>query len=289
MAARASSTIALCTLTLLGLLAPGAPIAGAAELEVAPPEASESAVGFVVVRENGSGSAAQAQSYLDALLASVAKRNGWSGATGKYFTKRRKAKKYIEETKPSFGFLSFGAYLALRKVHGLVPLAVADASASGGAQYFVISKNHFTIDGCKGKSLASNHTGDASFIDNVVSADAFDLGDFEVVETRRPVQTIKAVINDEAECALIDDSQIAAMTMVDGGGALRPVWASKSLPAVVMVAFDSASAEQRESYAKTLGSICDDEGRAACDAAGLEVPRKVEANVFEADEAAYEG
>lgn len=288
MTARSSSSLAASLLCAAALLAP--PTAGATTVELTldeePPPGS---VGFVVVRENQSGSSSAAQSYLDALLTSLAKRAGWPGAVGKYFTKRSKAKKYIAETKPSFGFFSFGAYLGMRKANGLTPMGVADASASGGAQYFVISKNHFTLDDCKGKTLASNHAGDDRFIDAVVSGDDFDLADFTVVETRRPVQTIKAVIGGEAECALIDDAQISALTNVDGGASVRPVWGSVAMPAVVIVSFGSAPAEQVKAFSSTLEALCEDDGKGACDAAGLTAPRKVGADEFAAQQAAYDG
>jgi hypothetical protein len=282
MAARKLSHVVLCTLAATAMLLPAAiPVAVAAHAEA-------DTVGFVVVREAGSGSASTAQSYVDSLLASVARTNGWASATGKYFTKRSKAKAYIEETKPSFGFLSFGAYLGLHKAFGLTALAVADASAAGGAQYFVVSKNQVTLEGCKGKALATNHARDERFIDNVVSGDAFDLADFQVVTTTRPVQTLKAVIDGEAECALVDDSQVMAMSQVDGGLLLRPLWSSEKLPAVVVVSFGTAPAEQVQSFAGSIETICEGDGKTTCDAAGLKAPRKVTADAFAAQQTAYD-
>lgn len=286
MAAQAFSTSALCLLVSASVLAT-VPTAQAAAVEDPTPAAET--VGFVVVREAGSGSASAAQSYLDSLLAGVAQLNGWTAAAGKYFTKRSKAKSYIKDTKPSFGFLSFGAYLGLRKAHELTPLAIADASASGGAQYFLISRDHVTVDDCKGKALATNHADDARFIDAVVSGDAFDLADFQVVETKRPVQTLKAVLDGEAACALVDDSQVMAMGQIDGGHMLRPVWSSEKLPAVIVVSFGSAPAKQVTSFSSHIEAICDGEGRAACDAAGLKAPRKVQAEAFAAQQTAYDG
>jgi hypothetical protein len=284
MAASQLPKIALCTLAAAALLLPAAaPVAQAAAV------ADPTAVGFVVVREAGSGSAAAAQSYLDSLLASVARTNGWESAAGKYFTKRTKAKAYIEEVKPSFGFLSFGAYLGLRKAYGLTPIAVADATAAGGAQYFVVSKNQVTLAGCKGQTLATNHARDGRFVDRVVSGEAFDLADFQVVETTRPVQTLKAVIDGEAECALVDDSQVLAMGQVDGGLLLHPLWSSTPLPAVIVVSFGTAPAEQVKRFTASIEAICEGDGKAVCDAAGLKAPRRVETAAFAAQQTAYDG
>lgn len=285
MAAFQLPTFALCSLVAAAMLLPAAaPVAQAAA--VADPTA---AVGFVVVREAGTGSASAAQSYLDSLLASVARTNGWASASGKYFTKRSKAKAFIAETKPSFGFLSFGAYLGLRSGHGLTALAVADASAAGGAQYFVVSKNQLTLAECKGKTLATNHARDDRFIDRVVSGEAFDLADFQVVETTRPVQTLKAVIDGEADCALVDDSQVLAMGQIDGGLLLRPLWSSEKLPTVVVVSFGTAPAEQVQSFSANIEAICEGDGKAACDAAGLKAPRRIEASAFATQQTAYDG
>lgn len=289
MAAPALTNIALCSSLAALLLAPVMPSTAHAADPGEPAAVDGDTVGFVVVRENGTGSASAAQSYLDTVFSSIAKRNGWTGAVGKYFTKRSKANKYVEETKPSFGFLSFGAYLGMRKAHDLKPVAVADAGAAGGSQFYIVTKNHVTLEQCKGKTLASNHAKDGRFIDAIVSGEDFDLGDFEMVSTRRPVQTIKAVINDEAECALIDDSQLMAMAKVDGGAMLRPVWSSVELPAVIVVSFGSAPKEQVESFTATVEKLCEDEGRAACDAAGLDSPKTVKADAFAAQQSAYDG
>lgn len=284
----AHTPTALGSLLAMALVAPLHPAQAHAADPVPSADASDP-VGFVVVRENGSGSAATAQRYVDTLLASIAKRNGWAGATGKYFTKRSKALTYIEQTKPSFGFMSFGAYLGLRKAQGLTPVAVADTGAVGGAQYFVITKNHISVDDCKGKTLASNHTSDPRYVDAVISGEDFDLSDFTLVPTRRPVQTIKAVIDGEAECALVDDSQIMAMNKVEGGAVLRPVWSSVEMPAVVLVSFGHAPAERVASFASSVESICEGEGREPCDAAGIQAPRKVAKDVFAAQQKAYDG
>ncbi|MCX4245827.1 hypothetical protein [Paraliomyxa miuraensis] len=249
----------------------------------------EEPVSIAVISENGTGSTSAAQGYVDSLMEAIGRANDWSTVVGKYFTKRSKAKTFIKESKPSFGFLSFGAYLGLRKAQELQPLAVADATATGGAQYFVVSKEHFTLDECRGQALATNHTGDPRFIDAVVSGDAFDLSDFTVVETKRPVQTLKAVIDGEAACALVDDAQVVAMSKIDGGAMLHPVWGSEKLPAIVVVSFGSAAAKQVESFKGTIEAICEGNGKDVCDAAGLKAPRRVETDAFAAQQTAYDG
>ena len=125
-----------------------------------------------------------------------------------------------------FGIMSLAAFLALRKQHGLSVIGQADVSAKGGRQYHLVSKSEGSLAGCKGKTLASNHLDDRPFVDGVVSGGEFKLSDFTLDETRRPVQTLKKVIDGEAACALIDDAQLAEMKGVSGGEALKSVWKS---------------------------------------------------------------
>lgn len=237
-------------------------------------------VNILVLRENGSGSAATAQTYIDGLMVHVARANGWPGAKGTYHTKRAAAKSYIESAAPQYGIMSLGAFLSLRTSMKLQVVGQADIEGGGGAQYYVVSKTQADLAGCKGKTLATNHGGDAKFMDKVVAAGAFTLAEFQVVATTRPVQTLKKVINGEAECALVDDAQMGELAKLEGGGAVKPLWFSAALPPMAVVAFGSAPAAAVKTFKAALPSVCTGEGAKACAAAGLKALRS-------ADESAY--
>jgi hypothetical protein len=104
-------------------------------------------------------------------------------------------------------------------------------SLAGGRQYYVISKSAVDMDGCKGKTLVSDHTDDTRFVERVVAAGKFTLADFTVVESKRSLQTITKVINDEAVCALIVDAQLAELSHLEGAAGLRTVWKERGLAA----------------------------------------------------------
>lgn len=264
-------------------------LATSSALQAAPSEgAADDPVGFVILRDNGTGSAAQAEGPLTRLLAHVASLNGWASALGQYFTERAKGVAYIDSTKPEFGMFALGDYLALRKAHGLRPIGASSLNATGTAQFFVISKTEKTLAGCKGKTLATNQAGDRKYIDAVVSGDAFDLSDFIVVETRRPVQTLKKVLRDEAVCALVDDAQIAAMYAIEDGHTMHPVWSSKEFPGLVVASFGSAPAEHVKSFAKHLTQLCEGAGKEACGAAGLHPPTAVKPDAYAELQRAYD-
>ncbi len=226
-------------------------------------------VNVLVLKENGIGSAAQAQPHVDKLIQVAAEKNGWAAAKGKYITKRKRAKKYISAKAPKFGMVSLGAYLSLRKSTHMDVLGSVSVARGGGQQYYVVSKSAGDLAGCKGKKLATNHARDRSFFNKVIADGGFSVSDFELVKTRRPVQTLKKVIRDEASCALIDDAQKAELSHVDGGSALKTVWSSSKLPPMAVVAFPSASADERSKFKQTLGSLCSNSGKRYCDKVGI--------------------
>ncbi len=252
-----------------------------------PAPAAKANVGFLVLRENATGSASAAQGYIDDLVAAIARTVGWDAASGTYVTQRSTAQKHIAEHKPQFGIISLSAYLALQGKHELVVLGKADIQSGGGHQFFVVSKNQLSLAGCKSKSLGTNHS-DATFIDNVVSGDDFDLSDFAVEDTRRPVKTLKSVIDGDVECALIDDAQLLELQHLDGGLGVHAVWSSAALPPMLVVAFPGASAAQRKGLTKALGSVCGGEGKAACEATSIKL-EAADSTAVAAYEKAYAG
>ena len=225
--------------------------------------------GLVVVREHGVGSAAQAQQYLDRLAASAARVNGWSAVFSKYFTSRRQAKAWIQAEQPAFGILTLDTYLALRAPMKLSVVGKAEVKGAGGRRYHVISKDAKDLAGCKGKPLASNHLDDTRFVERVVAGGAFKLADFQPLPTRRPLQTVKKVLRGEATCALVDDAQLADLANVEGGAALHPVWSSKELPPMVVVAFGHTDPALARGFKAKLSKVCSGAGKQACAEVGI--------------------
>jgi hypothetical protein len=246
------------------------------------------AVHVLVFRQGGAGSAATAQKYVDQVMARVGSLTGWN-VSGKYVTTRAQADAYFEEESPRFGIVSLSAFLPMASKYKLRAKGKAKVKGGGGGQYFIISKNQFDLAGCKGKTLASDHADDAKFVDNVVFAKSMGLDDFELKKTRRSLQTIKAVIRGEAECALVDDAQVADLAHVEGGAVLRAVWSSEVFPGLVVVDMPVASEAEAKRFAKSLPKICEGDGKKACAAAGIESLKAARPAEFKAYLDAYEG
>lgn len=226
-------------------------------------------VALLVLKEEGVGSAAQAQSYVDRLVAVAAQHNGWSAATGSYQTKRAAAETWIASASPHYGIMSLGAFLALRARHGLEVVGKAEVVAAGGREYHVVSSSAKSLAECKQQKLATNHARDPRFVEAVVADGAFVLGDFQVVETKRPMQPIQAVVRGEATCALVDDAQVAEMKKVEGGATLASVWKSAPLPPMAVVAFRTAPAAEKAAFKKSLSKLCAGDGAAVCREVGI--------------------
>jgi hypothetical protein len=226
-------------------------------------------VNVLILKEHGVGSAATAQTYVDSLMAHVARQLGWAAAAGKYFTTRAQAKPYITDSKPHFGILSLGAFLELRGPNKLEVIGSAEVAGGGGRQYFVVSASEGTLAGCKGKTLGTDHGDDVRFIDKVVGKADFSLSEFTVEDTRRPMKTVNAVARGEVPCALIDDAQMASLAGVEGGAAVKTVWSSGKLPPMVVVAFPSAPAAEKTGFSGKLAKVCSGDGATACKEVGL--------------------
>ncbi|MEM9693614.1 MAG: hypothetical protein AAGA56_13790 [Myxococcota bacterium] len=263
-------------------------LASAAALTAAAGSAqADDTVNVIVLKEHAVGGSRQAQPYIDQLMSVAAEKVGWASVKGKWITSRGRAKKYIRSKKPSYGILSLGAFLSLRKSQGLEVLGTVDANASGGRRYFLVSKDGRSLAACRGKKVATNHAADAVFVDKVVSGGAFKLGDFDIVKTRRPVQTLKKVIRDEAACALIDDAQKAELAHISGGSEVGVAWSSAELPPMAVVAFSGAPAEDRAKFKASLGAICSGSGKSHCDKVGIKSLSPADGGVYAAVVRAY--
>ncbi len=253
---------------------------GVGLVPAAPASAAGDPVNIVVLKEHGVGTAATAQPYLDKFMDIAAQQNGWGDHKGQYQTRRPDAESWMQANKPHYGIFSLGAFLGLKGTYGLDPIGQVSVTQAGGQQYFLVSKNAADLAGCKGKTLASDHADDAPFIERVVFDGKARLGDFTLVATKRSTQTLKTVINGDAECALIDDAQMAELPKLAGGAAVKQVWSSASFPALVVVAFPAAPAAERSAFQASLPQLCQGGGASSCNQVGIQGLSSASASTF---------
>jgi hypothetical protein len=235
----------------------------------APLRAGTGEVAILVLKEHGVGSPTLAQPYVDRFTELVAEQNGWAGARGQYLNSRSAVPAFVEAHDPHYGMFSLAAFLALRETYRLEVIGRVASTLAGGEQYFIVSKTARDLTGCKGGTLASDHTGDARFVERVVARRQFGLAEFQVLENLRPLQSIRQVLSGEADCALIDDAQRAELQHLDAAGEVRVVWQSAPLPPMAVVAFPAAPPAERKAFQTSLRELW----RAARRGAGRCVPR----------------
>lgn len=245
---------------------------GLAAAVAAPQTASADggSVGVLVLKEHGIGSAAQAQPYVDKFVAIAAKQNGWASSKAQFQTTRAAADAFVQAEKPHYGILSLAAFLGLKAKYTLDVVGQVAVARAGGQQYSLISKSAGDLAACKGKRLATDHADDAKFVEQVVFGGKFKLADFTLVATTRPLQGIKKVAAGEADCALVDDAQLAELAHLEGADGIRSVWSSDKLPPMVVVAFPSAPAAERKAFQASFGKLCEGEGKTACAEVGIQ-------------------
>jgi hypothetical protein len=226
-------------------------------------------VAILVLRESGAGSTAQAQPFVDKLVGILAKLNGWPRATGKYENRRTRAEEFIRQKAPHYAILSLPAFLDFRARYRVEVVGQVDVERAGGRRYHLVSKSLPSLDGCKGKRLASDHGDDPKFIERVASGGQFKLSDFQLVATRRPLQTLQKVVDGEADCALIDDAQLAELGKLEGTRQIRTVWSGAKLPPMPVVAFPAAPARECEVLQQHLAGVCEGAGRDICAEVGM--------------------
>jgi hypothetical protein len=257
------------------------------ELSTVSAQADTGVVWILVVKEHGVGSPTSVQPYLDRFVAIVAEQNDWADAKGQYYNNRSAVEGFVQAHHPHYGIFSLPAFLALRAKYKLEVLGQVAVSLAGGRQYYLISNSVADLAGCKGKTVASDHTDDPRFIERVVAGGRFTLADFSVVQTQRPLQTIKKVINGEAACALIDDAQFAELSHLEGAAGLRALWQSAEFPPMVVTAFPTASEAERRRFQENLANLCDDEGQSTCAQVGIVSLKAARATDYAAVVAAY--
>jgi hypothetical protein len=281
--ARTTAPLLAVAATVIACAAPTTVVA-TTEAEAAP---APSPVNVLVLKEHGVGGASLAQGYLDRFIALAASQYGWAVAHGQYHTTRAAAEAYIRDEKPRFGILSLAAFLAFRQKYHLEVVGTAVVSRAGGQQYFLISKDSPNAKGCFGKTMATDHADDPRFIERVISGRAFVLGDFQLVETQRPLQAIKKVLTGEVVCALVDDAQMAELPHIEGAEGIRSVWESDKFPSMTLVAFGSTPPAERKKFKEGLSRVCDGEGKTACAEVGIIALTAADAGSYAGVLAAY--
>ena len=196
---------------------------------------------------------------------------------GRYFSDRAPALEFVHQSNPDFGILSLPAPLALKEaaVTRRVIGEVLAPQAGGATIAFWFQKQNAQTPSKAALGTVSRRPSrqpTQSLVDRVVADGAFKLADFSLVEAHRPLEPLKQVLRGEADCALIDDAELAATQHIEQGGELRTVWRGAELPGMAVVAFPRADAASVKSLKQSLAGLCA-KAKQACASVGIELIR----------------
>jgi ABC-type phosphate/phosphonate transport system substrate-binding protein len=224
---------------------------------------------FVIEHAGAGANAENAQPYIDQFLRVTEQATGWpaSSAKGEWVDDGAAAEKVIAEKKPAFGILDPEVYFELRKKNALEPIGVVRGKTFNKGHYSLVVKDPAlkTLADLKGKKVISNHLASPKYISKVAFEGKLDVAkDFVITNTKQPSKPIKAVAKGEADAALIDDEQLAALKELAPD--LKVIWTSPALPPTPVVAFTkNATPADKAAFAKVLPKLCEEKGKAVCE------------------------
>jgi ABC-type phosphate/phosphonate transport system substrate-binding protein len=224
---------------------------------------------FIVEHAGAGANAENAQPYIDQFLRVTEQATGWpaNSAKGEWVDDQPAAEKAIAEKKPGFAILDPEVYFELRKKNALEPIGVVKGKTFNKGHYSLVVKDPAlkTLADLKGKKVISNHFASPKYISRVAFDGKVDVAkDFAITNSKQPSKPIKAVSKGEADAALIDDEQLAALKELAPD--LKVIWTSPALPPTPVVVFaKNATPADRAAFAKALPKLCEDKGKAICE------------------------
>jgi ABC-type phosphate/phosphonate transport system substrate-binding protein len=241
---------------------------------------------FIAEHAGAGANAQNAQPYIDQFLRITEQMTGWpaNSAKGEWVDDGKSAEKAIAERKPGFAILDPEVYFELRKKDALEPIAEVKGKTFNKGHYSIVVKDsaYKTLADLKGKKLSSNHLSSPKYVSKVAFEGKLDVDkEFVVQKTPQPSKPLKAVARGDADAALIDDEQLAAMKEIAPD--LKVIWTSPALPSTPVVAFTkNATPADRAAFAKALTKLCaDGKGKPVCESMFIDTFGPVDKAAFD--------
>ena len=216
---------------------------------------------FIVENTTSGATPETAKPYLDQFAAYAQPRlPGWKPLTFSFFTDRKSADAYVDQTPPGFAMMDLDMYLDRQVKDQLIVLAsvLGDSISRGHLHILVKDPSIKTIDDLKGKTIATSHVQSAKFLSNVVFQGKYDPNAFKLVSVPAGLRGMKAVDRDEAQATIVDDAQLAQLKSTPYAS-LRKIYSSPALPPTPFVAFGKVTKpEERLAVQKMLYGMCSD-------------------------------
>ena len=240
-------------------------------------EAKETFSVLVCYPGGGSIKASQAQPALDRMLGVLETLGGWKKGTFPVtFTANVTAcRTMMSQQKPALALLSLGLFLEHRQVHHLLPLVSPQINGENTDVYRIIVKRgrYATLEALKGKTLGGNLLEEETFLKKVVLENKLDPSKHFVLKpVKRALRALRKLARNKLDAVLVNSQQYKALAALPFSAELEPVFTSKKLPLVGLVA-DEKQIDQstRERLKKAIVDLCQaEQGREICEMFSLE-------------------
>lgn len=251
---------------------------------VAKPSKAAKSTSFAVLYPFAGVQGQQAEASVTRLGAEIAKKGGWSAASGQIFTRRSALTRALtqDHAEPDALLLPLSSYLALRAAQPSWKASYEVSLVSPQQSQFFLITDDSTRKHCDGASVVTHHLDESPFVTRVVTGGREVLDKVQWVQQRRPIQVLKTLLRGKAECALVDKAQLDAARQLPGGDKLVTLWSSKPLPSMVVVL-----RKQARAWKKVLRSLCRDGSGPVCQEVGLVGFSKLAASRVKSLEALY--
>lgn len=250
----------------------------AQEPEEAKPSPSPFAGGLLICAPNSPGSPEAARPVMERLGAYLTTRLG-APCQPVYFNRAEPARQWIEKSPPRFAILSLDLWLRWREELSLVPIAQAERAGKTGEKLHVIVRGESTAKSLEdllpdklGRRAVfwSSHLEDARFAARVAFAGGIEAegekSQVQLLATHQPLKVLRRLKAGEqfeghaVDAVVVDDAVWAALEKVpELARALREVHVTEPLPTPPVVAFPSATSEERAKLVAVLQKMGEDE------------------------------
>lgn len=221
---------------------------------------------FAIYTTRLGGDTETAQPYVDRFAAFLESSPEWNksatGLKGRFLSSKKEVQTYIDTQKPGFGVLEPWLYFEMKKQHQLEAVAQVESSDLNASRLHVIVKDPAikSLDDLKGKRLWTHLAESPQYLAQVAldGKVASVATQFQLKQVGNAMKAARAVLRGETDAAIVDDEQLAAAKKLEGGEALRSVFASSPQPPVSVVIFGGVTpaAVDKKVLAKSLISLC---------------------------------
>ena len=250
---------------------------------------------FTVSTTRLGGDPESAQPYIDKFAGHLEKLANFPKGSlkGVFAPSRKEALTDINARKPGFGVLDPWLYFDLRAAQNLEAIAEVRSAELNSAHFYVVVKDPGwkTLDDLQGKRLWTHLAEYPQYLSRVV-LDGKGAAEtrFALKQVGNVMKAVRAVLHGEADAAIVDESQLEAAKKLDGGAALRVLYASTPQPPAVLVVFNgNVAPADKQPLAKAVLTLCGTkEGGEIC--AEMHISRFVELDktLFSAAQKRYE-